>query len=627
MPGIFGLAANPSESDIAETLAAMADQMRHHPWYLEDRHIDLASGLGLGRISLGFLNTAEQPAFNEDRSLLAMMEGEVYDYTEHRRRLAKLGHQFRGNSQAELLLHGFEAQGRNFFRSLNGTFAAAIWDTRQRCLILVNDRFGMKPVYYAHRPGNFLLASEIKALLVEPDLSRAINPRGVAQFFNFGQLLGEDTLFDAIRILPAASWLTYDTREDRLSIDRYWRIEAGQGLNRLSESEALDRLDNAFQRAVDRRVEGTDRLGISLSGGLDARTILAVIDTDRTPITSVTLGMEGSLDHASSTRLAEIAGCSHHQYQLDRGFLDRFEGHLRDMVRLTDGHYLCQCIVMPSLPLYVNLGVEVLLRGHAGELMHMNKAYNYSLDPEFFPLRTDDELEGWLFNRLRAYMSGSEAGTLYSSPDGLPMEQLARESLRKTLHDSEGIEPPVHRISHHFLAQRLRRETALSMVEFGSVVETRLPYLDNDLVDALMAAPTSMKFGDRVQAHILRCRRPAFLDVINSNTGARIGAGSLERSLAQVRLKVLAKLGVRGYQPYERLGLWLRRELRPLVERVLLVDRCLGRGLLDPDTIRSVVKQHMNGQRNHTYLLLAMMIFEVGHCELFDDSPTPHCKV
>lgn len=622
MPGIFGLAANPPESNIAETLAAMAGRMRHHPWYVEDRHIDPTSGLGLGRISLGFINTAEQPAFNEDRSLLAMMEGEVYDYTEHRRTLAAAGHEFRGNSQAELLLHGFEAQGKDFFHRLNGTFAAVIWDERQSRLILVNDRFGMKPVYYAHRPGNFLLASEIKALLVDPDLSRAINPRGVAQFFNFGQLLGEDTLLEAVRILPAAGWLTYDTREDRLSLDRYWQIEAGQGLDRLSESEVLDHLDHTFQRAVDRRIEGTDHLGISLSGGLDARTILAVINTDRTPITSVTIGMEGSLDHASSARLAEIAGCSHHRYQLDQGFLDRFEGHLRDMVRLTDGHYLCQCIVMPSLPLYVNLGVEVLLRGHAGELMHMDKAYNYSLDPGGLALRTADELEGWLFNRLRAYMSGPEAGALFSSPDGLPMEQLARESLQKTLRDSEGIELPVHRIGHHFLAQRLRRETALSMVEFGTVVETRLPYLDNDLVDALMAAPPSMKFGDRIQAHILRCRRPSFLDVVNSNTGARMVASSLERSLARVRLKVLAKLGVRGYQPYERLGLWLRRELRPLVERILLGDRCLGRGLLDPDTIRSVVKQHIDGQRNHTYLLLALMIFEVGRRELFDDSPT-----
>src|SRR5205814_273208 len=126
-----------------------------------------------------------------------------------------------------------------------------------------------------------------------------------------------------------------------------------------------------------------------------------------------------------------------------------------------------------------------------------------------------------------------------------------------------------------FLAQRLRRETAQSLVEFDSVVETRLPYLDNDLVDELFAAPPELKLGDAIQAHILR-RRPDFLRVVNVNTGTVVGAGRVRRAVGNFRRRVLAKLGVKGYQPYERLGLWLRRQLRPLVERLLLDDRCLG---------------------------------------------------
>jgi asparagine synthase (glutamine-hydrolysing) len=161
----------------------------------------------------------------------------------------------------------------------------------------------------------------------------------------------------------------------------------------------------------------------------------------------------------------------------------------------------------------------------------------------------------------------------------------------------------------------LRRETALSLMEFGSVVETRLPYLDSDLIELLLAAPPRLKLGDTIQTYILRRHRPVFLDVVNTNTGARLGAGRLERLAAKARMKILAKLGVKGYQPYERLGLWLRRELRPLVQKLLLNPACLDRGVFNPDTVRAVVSSHLEGRRNQTFLLLNLMIFELGQHE------------
>src|SRR5262249_14425971 len=146
--------------------------------------------------------------------------------------------------------------------------------------------------------------------------------------------------------------------------------------------------------------------------------------------------------------------------------------------------------------------------------------------------------------------------------------------------------------------------------------------LDNELVDELFAAPPELKLGDKIQSHILRRSRPEFLRVVNVNTGTVVGAGSLRKSVANFRRRVLAKLGVKGYQPYERLGLWLRRELRPSVERVLLSDRCLGRGVFHPDAVRSVVANHLERGANHTYLLLALMIYETGQRE-FVDAPAP----
>jgi asparagine synthase (glutamine-hydrolysing) len=618
MPGIFGLIDTNPAADVAAISAVMAGRMRHYPWYLEHCHVDISAGLALGRISLGIVNTAEQPARNEDGSLWAVMEGELYDYEPQRRELTRAGHQFRGDSHVELLLHGYEDEGMAYFRRLNGTFAAAIWDAEGQRLVLVTDRFGMKPLYYAAPGGKLVWASEIKAVLADPGVSRRLNPRGIAQFFSFGHFFGDDTLLDSVRVVPAAGWLTYSPVSGRLDLRRYWSLDSVAGAPEAPGADALDRIDEAFQRAVDRRVGGGRGLGISLSGGLDARTIFAAVDHERVPLTSVSIGVEGSLDHVSATRIAEIANRPHHQYHLEGGFLSRFEEHMRRMVHLTDGHYLCQCIVMPSLPVYRELGIEVLLRGHAGELMHMNKAYNFSLDRRVLAVRGEDELQEWLFRRLSAYMVGAVTDPLFALFPGGSAAGVARDSLQDCLRESAGVDPLIHRVWHLFISQRLRRETALSMTEFGSLMETRLPYLDHDLVEALLAIPPEMKLGDQIQSHILRRRKPEFLDVVNSNTGARLGAGALERSLAKGRLKVLAKLGVRGYQPYERLGAWLRKELRPLVDRLLLSGPSLERGIFDPRAVRAVVDQHASGRRNHTFMILALMIFETGQRELVD---------
>jgi asparagine synthase (glutamine-hydrolysing) len=621
MPGIFGIVSTTPRANLSDDLVGMSQRLKHHAWYKEDRHVDAENRLALGRVSLGFVNVAEQPATNEDGSLLGLMEGEVYDYPEQRQALAAAGHAFRGNSHAELLLHGYESMGQKFFRGLHGTFAAAIWDVRNRQLILSNDRFGMKGLYFAVLPGRLLFASEIKALLADATLSRQSSPRGIAQFFTFGQLLGEDTLLEAVQLLPSAGWLTYTVDDERVSRERYWRPEtrSTSGSAR-TEKALLDDIDEAFQRAVDRCTRGNEPLGLSLSGGLDARSILGVLDPER-PVKTVCLGLEGSLDHHCSEEMARLANRPHHRHILNTRFLARFEEYLRHDVHLTDGHYLCSVIVMPTLPIYRELGIQVLLRGHAGELLHMDKAYNFSLDSDAQTLRGAADLEAWLFRRLKMYTFLEEAGgeALFAPAYRGQIEDLARTSLRACLQESEGVDPPVQRVSHLFLSQRLRRETALSMMEFGSLVETRLPYLDNDLIDLLLATPPELKLGDKIQAHILRRRRPEFLKVVNANTGACMEAGPLRQSFSKLRMRVLAKLGVKGYQPYERLGLWLREDLRLFVQRLLLGERCLERGVFDPAAVKAVVEGHLNQGKNHTYLLLAMMAFELGQ-RMFIDS-------
>jgi hypothetical protein len=320
----------------------------------------------------------------------------------------------------------------------------------------------------------------------------------------------------------------------------------------------------------------------------------------------------GSLDDRASRAMCEQVGSPYRNYELAGSFLSQFREHLEGMVRLTDGQYLSQCIVMPTLPMYREWGMTALLRGHAGELLHMRKAYNYSIDAEALAIRTQGELAAWLERRLPAYLLEGLDVPVFRPEVQNEIGSLANESLREAIAPLEAIESAPQRIWHLFLLGRLRRETSLSMVKFRSVVEPRLPYLDNDLIDAILAAPPEVKLGDEIQSYMLKKRRPGFLQIVNANTGAPMGAGPLRNKVASFQKRVFAKLGLPGYQPYERLGLWLRREAAPTVRDVLLDEQCLDRALFSPDGIRSAVECHLAGRRNHTYLLMALMIFEQG---------------
>ncbi|MBX9789758.1 MAG: hypothetical protein K2Y37_12645 [Pirellulales bacterium] len=598
-------------------MAQFVKPLELYDWYRSESHADDVAGWGLARVSLGLVNTASQPVASDDRTRWCVLDGEIFDTAPLRAQLHADGCQLRTDSDAELLLQGYQAHGLAFLRQLNGKFAAAIVDVQARQVTLLNDRFGMKPLYFATTPDGVLFASEIKSLLADRQTPRRLNLRGVAQFFSFGQLFGQDTLVENIVGLPAAACVTIDASSGQMEAARYWQ-SAEAPLAPRSESEWLDEVDRRLAVAVERQSHDTPGLGISLSGGLDSRLILALIDHSRVPVTSLSLGMAGSLDHRCAERMAALTNRRHYSHVLSHDFLHEFAGHMRHMVHLTDGHYLSQCIVIPTLPIYRQLGIGVLLRGHAGELLHMGKAYNFSLDDAALGISTASELEGWLWKHLRAYMLEAVDSPLLAAADTAEVECLARESLHSALEPLSTVDPVLQRVWHLFVSERLRRETALSMVEFGSVVETRLPYLDNDLVDSLLAAPPHLKLGETLQQYMLARRKPEFLDIPNANTGTRIGAGKLAQRLATLRMRVFAKVGVPGYQPYERLGLWLRRELAPWVCELLLADRTLQRGVFRPDTLRSVVRQHLDHQRNHTFLLLALMIFELGQREFLD---------
>ena len=607
MPGICGTIDLRPESE-RPPLATMIAPLRPHGWFVSETSEELP-GASLAAVSLDRASRMPHLARSACGRQVCVLDGEIYNAAELRREFPR--EEAEEDSDAALLLAGWNAEGKSFLRKLNGSFAAVVWDEATSSAVIIADRFGNRPLYYARIGQRLLFSSRIKSLMADDGVTPEINPRGLAQFFTFGHYLRDDTSLRDVHLLEAAACCTWNARTGVWNSDTYYRWTDSIDSADRSTSDWIRDIGDAFYASVQLQTRGTKHLGLSLSGGLDARSVLAAIDIAKTPLQTICLGMRGSLDHRCAEKLAKIAGCANHSHVLDTKFLGDFRQHLDRMIGLTDGQYLSQCIVMPTLPVYRQLGIEVLLRGHAGELMHMYKAYNYSLDEEALALPDEMALENWLFGRLQAYMLDGVERPIFAPRWQRELGELARQSLHADVADTAGARSAPQRIWQLFLMQRARRETVLSLNKFRSVAETRLPFLDNNLVSLLLAAPPQLKLGEEIQAAILKRFRPEFLQVVNANTGTRVGAGPWTRKWSSLYLRAMGKLGVPGYQPYERLGLWLRRELAGVVCDVLLSDETLDRGLYDADGIRAVVGNHLAG-RNHTYLIMALMVFELG---------------
>ena len=468
----------------------MLRRVRHFSWEQVQRHSAAAGSVAIGAVTLDSV-PADACRFTPDGRSALFLDGEIHDAEREGRRLQQTGARLLTHGAAEVVFRGWRAEGTTFLARLNGTFSAAIWDDDRGELHLITDRFGLRPLYVALAAGGCVASSEIKAVLGCGGVPRGRSEDGIAAFFAFGYLFGTETFFAGIRALPPSTCATFRPADADYREARYWAPRPPGPGRRERAGDLADALDTSLATAVERRAPAGERLGLSLSGGLDARTLLALVPSGR-DLQSISLGIEGSIDHRSAARLAELAGVRHRNYVLGEGFLGEFERHLRSMILLTDGHYLDQGIVMPTLPVYRELGIEKLLRGHGGELLHMRKAYAFSLDAEA-PRLSEEALERWLFDHLTGYMLGGVPADLFE----IDVAGRARAALHTAyLQAAEQADAPIDRVWRLFLAERLHRETALSMHQFNCFAMVRLPYLDPDVVDALLAMPASMKMGD-----------------------------------------------------------------------------------------------------------------------------------
>lgn len=291
----------------AAVVRRMCDAIRHRGPDDEGVHVDRGCGIGMRRLSIIDLSGGHQPIPNEDKSRWIVFNGEVYNFQDLRPKLEAAGHQFRTRSDTETILHLHEQDGLAAISQLRGMFAYALWDSRRQELLLVRDRFGKKPLYYAALPHGLYFASELKSLW-PAGVPRDRDDEALRTYLQFGYIPDPQTAYRAIRKLPPASWLRVDAK-GKIEQGSYWRLPApnsGEAPASLRREEVCERIRAEFDEAVRLRMIADVPIGAFLSGGIDSSLVVASMARhSNRPVRTFSIGFDspGFLNELPYARL------------------------------------------------------------------------------------------------------------------------------------------------------------------------------------------------------------------------------------------------------------------------------------------------------------------------------------
>ncbi len=613
MPGLVGFVKNISAEQSQQFLTEMAHALEAAPRFRTELHA--GNGFGLGRVSLGIVNTQPQPVWNADRTLCLFMEGELYNAAEMRQRLG--GDVPAGD--AALMLRLFERFGDAFAADLNGAFVAAIWDTRARKLTVANDRMGLYPLYYAHFNGELIFGSGVRALLADPTLSREVDLVAISEFLRFDHVFNDRTLLENVHLLPQASLLTFGG--GKMDIRPYWTLEYPRQYKLQTEQSLIEQLNHHLKQAIKRQAPGDIPAGILLSGGLDSRVILAVLRDGIVDESfhTFTWGIPGADDVRFAKELAHKAGVQHHYFELRPDWLLDMAA---EGVRATDG--LGNVINLHAMATLKEESefAKIIYKGFMGDAM-----FGFALKRQFwgdYPPSVETDVHLQVHNSQGVvYYTPAEEKQLYTDAFRVRVGTQVMDEYHAGMQRA-GVTQLANQRLYFDLTQRVPRMTINGVEVTRSRTMVRLPFADNDLLDFALTVPPGFQFERHLMQMAFVQAYPKLAKVPFTGTGlpmlacareVRIRAQRLLRwHLQKIGLEKLAGVERRPYKDYNN---WFRTILRDWVEGTLLSKRALERGYFQPDYVRKLVSEHIAGA-DHTSRLGALLTIELWHKQFID---------
>ena len=622
MCGIVGIVDRSGREPIDRPLLqAMTDRLSHRG--PDDDGFYVAPGVGLGHRRLSIIDVASghQPMFNEDRSVVVVYNGEIYNFQDLAEELQSKGHLFRTHSDTEVIVHAWEEWGEACVDRFRGMFAFAIWDEGQQTLFLARDRLGIKPLYYAElSSGKVIFGSELKALLVHPELERDFDLQAVEDYFGYGYVPDPKTIYRSVAKLPPGNVLKIRRGEPLPRPRVYWDVSF-EPKSFGSEAEACEEIVERLHEAVKLRLISEVPLGAFLSGGVDSSAVVAMMaETSEGPVNTCSIGFnQAGFDESHyAKQVAEAFETRHHMRVVEADSYDLID----QLADIYDEPFADSS----AIPTYQVSGlarerVTVALSGDGGdEVFAGYRRYRWHHYEELVRSRLPQSVRGPVFGLL---------GRHYPKLDWAPkplrakstLEAVARDSAEGYFHSvsilSDGLRHGLYSSSfaadlsgynavevmrQHMAAAPARHHldkvqyadfktylpgdilTKVDRASMAHSLEVRVPLLDHPLVERIAGLPASWKLRGR--------------------EGKFIFKKAMEPRLSQ---EILYREKMGFAVP---LAKWFRGPLHARIRSSLLGRRLRESGIFDDGKIEQLVNQHSSGLRDHSAALWALLMFE-----------------
>lgn len=623
MCGIAGFADRhhgASRREVDFTLIhRMCDVIRHRGPDDEGIHVEDGAGLGMRRLSIIDLATGHQPIHNEDESIWVVFNGEIYNYRELRADLEREGHRFYTASDTEAIVHAYEEWGEAAFERLRGMFGIALWDRRTHTLLLARDRAGIKPLYYTQHGDRLYFGSELKSLLAAGAVDVSVDVESLDHYLTFLYTPRDRSIFKNVHKLPPGHLLRW--RHGRLEARAYWQIDSRETFRGTSE-EAAEHLRFVLADAVRSHMVSDVPLGAFLSGGVDSSAIVGLMAelSDR-PVKTFSIGFDepqyDELEHARV--VARLFDTEHHEFVvrpdglaiLD-GLIEHFDEPFADSSAIPTW-YVSEMARRHVTVVLSGDGGDELFGGYDRYLPHPRV-----LRFDRLPLPGRHRLAGAIWPLMPHGMQGKNFLRHVSlDPDARFLDSVAlfREDEKNALYTPElraalrgasalsGFDRQLERFSRLPLHSRMMRldfetylpEDVLTKVDRMSMahsIESRVPLLDNEVIDFAATLPASLKIRGGRRKHVLK----------------EAMKGLLPATILDRRKQ---GFGV-------PLDVWFRGRLRDVFADILGSARARERGYFRPAFVQRIVHEHLSGRRDHTLRLWQLLVFELWQRQYVD---------
>jgi asparagine synthase (glutamine-hydrolysing) len=623
MCGVTGILELGGRTPEPAVVRAMTDSLSHRGPDDSGEYLDGPIALGHTRLSIIDLSPAgRQPMSTPDGRFHISYNGEVYNFRELRAELEGLGYRFRSRTDTEVVLVAWAHWGSAALDRFNGIFAFAIWDAIEQELVVARDRYGVKPIYHARLGDSFVFGSEAKAILAHPAYRPAIDQLALLEYLTFQNLFTARTLFDGISLLPAGSLIRVKRSRSAIPApETYWDFDFREFDRPVDERECLEELDRLFTQAVTRQLVADVPVASYLSGGMDSGSITAVAAAQIEHMRTFTVGFDlRSADEAElrfdermlAERMSHHCGTEHYEMVLKAGDMERvmpqLVWHLEEprVGQSYPNFYAAQLAGKFSKVVLSGAGGDELFGGYPW------RYYRAAVNDDF-----DDYIDKYYAYWQRLINNQTLRRVLAPIWPGVE-ETQTRDIFHDVFrHHAPGLERPEDYIAHSlyfeaktFLHGLLVVEDKLSMAHS---LETRVPFLDNDLVDFAMQVPVGLKLGqlgEVVRLNENEAGRKTKRYFLKTRDGKLILRRVMERHIPAE----IANAEKQGFSAPD--ASWFRNDSADYVRRRLFSQEAMIYEYLDRDAVRALVGDHLDGRENRRLLIWSLLSLEEW-CRIF----------